>query len=580
METDKLRSGLGRRRACDFCCRKKIKCDAKKPTCSGCSVHGVDCVWTPNPTPKRSRAVTKIQSRSAPGNKRFESIEDRLARIEARLDQSRQRVEDSSGDNADHEPSARPSARLALEERGPRVNAGFSEHSEGGARPSIADMCPLPDEHVVEGLLQGPFKMFNDALPIFELEKLMETVRRWYRDPSGQDTATWAAINVAMALGLRHAPPPQSESSQDMALACISNAQSCIDGLVYRDRDLKGLQVLLGLVVLFLASPHPYPACVWIATAVKLAHRLRLHRRDACAGLDADAAPQRRRLFWVTYVLDRELCNHTLEPYLIRDDDFDVEEPATLLPDRAEVNLFHLRCRLARVHGKAYDAVHSVRASGLSARDQGAASFRVGRMLRKWYASVPAPCRLFGPGAAPGAYGARGDDGVLHHVVSLHLAYYRCLFSARGAYAGNARVVESLMKLGDDPRGEGARVPLPLDWADLEQSARECLQLLKLVKRGDPRLKWSAVCASQGAIVVLAAKNIAVYHRLDHETLTDDGVLVLSAVEELKRRLDESEDPVLRRVHAICHGLGERCADAVEMFYQDHPEMGPGAYWR
>lgn len=374
----------------------------------------------------------------------------------------------------------------------------LSEPSEGGPEPSLADTCPLPDQDVVEDILKGPFKKFNDVLPIFQHVKFMQMVRSWYSDPSSQDMATWASINVAMALGLRHSPFPHSESSQEMALACISNAQSSIDGLVYRDQDLKGLQVLLGLVVLFLTSPHPYPACVWIATAVKLVHRLRLHRKDAYEGLAADVARQRCRLFWVTYVLDRELCNHTSEPYLIRDDDFDVGAPAKYrckagtvrLHDGTEVNLFHLRIGLARVQGRAYDFVHSVSAAGLSDHARSMRLSDVGQMLGSWYGKVPAACRLHGKGSLDFR---TCDDSISHHVVSLHFAYYHCLFSAHGANTRNKFMIDPLVKLGEDPKQETLStrdISFPRDWSDLEQTARECLEIDWRVKTGDPRLKW------------------------------------------------------------------------------------------
>lgn len=44
--------------ACDFCCRKKIKCDAKSPKCSNCIVHDVTCLWTPGVTAAKA-GVTK-----------------------------------------------------------------------------------------------------------------------------------------------------------------------------------------------------------------------------------------------------------------------------------------------------------------------------------------------------------------------------------------------------------------------------------------------------------------------------------------------------------------------------------------
>lgn len=52
---------LTRKQACDFCCRKKIKCDAKSPKCSNCIDNDLTCLWTPGVTAAKA-GVTKRQT--------------------------------------------------------------------------------------------------------------------------------------------------------------------------------------------------------------------------------------------------------------------------------------------------------------------------------------------------------------------------------------------------------------------------------------------------------------------------------------------------------------------------------------
>lgn len=76
---------------------------------------------------------------------------------------------------------------------------------------------------------------------------------------------------------------------------------------------------------------------------------------------------------------------------------------------------------------------------------------------------------------------------------------------------------------------------------------------------------------------MLAAKCIPIYRRLDHETLFDDSVLLLSGAGKLKGELDGCEDPILRGVYGVCHGLSEAAADVTEMFFKQHRRLAPGA---
>ncbi|KAH8897905.1 hypothetical protein GQ53DRAFT_742761 [Thozetella sp. PMI_491] len=53
--------GLEKRKACDLCHIKKIRCDAKKPTCSHCVVYGAQCAYTPHI--KRRRKEVRVQTK-------------------------------------------------------------------------------------------------------------------------------------------------------------------------------------------------------------------------------------------------------------------------------------------------------------------------------------------------------------------------------------------------------------------------------------------------------------------------------------------------------------------------------------
>ncbi|KAJ4312872.1 hypothetical protein N0V84_009726 [Fusarium piperis] len=543
MDNARQRRGLGRRKACDFCCRRKMRCDAKKPKCSGCSMHNVACVWTPGLPVGKTQPKPSRQD-GAETDDRFVNIEDRLRAIEAHLWRTASAPESSSGRQhaADSFNEYSPSPSI--------IAAVSPDHNNAleASEPHEAEDFPLPPQHKIEPLISNYFKGFNQALPLFTQESFMKMLQEWYQLPNQRDQATWSAINVVIALSLRYATSedPIARGDRDsMASICLSNAQSTIESLVYRDQDLKGLQVLLGLVLLFQGTAHPHPTCVLTATAVKLVHRLRLHRKS---NMDHGKSAERDRLFWMAYMIDRDISAHTTEPYLLQDHDIDVDVDGCTDSnatagylfadnDRLCINFLQLRIQLAHTQGKVYDLVHSVQASRFFAGRRRGATDRLHRMLEEWYSKIP---DHFTSGKA-----ALLERSPRRHCISLHIAYYQCLFSAHRVHAPNMVWVQCLTDfsdglerddLEDDP--EAGSSLLPLYWPTLVEAARSFLALLDLIEADDSALRWSAICPCQAAIIILAANNLAISKHDLHDQIEADAERVenaLKTVEQTRR---------------------------------------------
>lgn len=507
------------RQACDFCCQKKIRCNAERPKCSACSTHNVACLWTPGLHSKKTSSSPLhdefVWSRSDPSlsltpadetknprsnSRRFADIESRLSAIESRIHQ----------DDGNQTITARREDEGAL-----GTVASFTSSMESILTPSSTytpnadksigvgdvsadDRFPLPPRDYIQRLAADYFADFNQAMPLSHHRSFLDMLQNWYLSPPGdRDDATWAAINVVLAIALRHttsASSDSNDSSDTLASTCIQNAQAVLDRLVYRDQDLKGLQVLLGLAILFLATPHPQPACVLIATAVKLVHRLKLH-----VGSVDDSDPEvsdshhRRCLFWITYIIDRDISVHTSEPYLLQDNDIGVA-PFELGPldgndddGSPSTHMFGYRTRLAHIQGKVYDLVYSVRASHFSANQKQAATERLYRSLREWRDSLPKALEI---NACP--------ENQLRQCVSLHAAYYQTLFMAHRTHALEEPWTKTLTNYSDSTGyGSGFRLSnpepgpnlLPPNWTGLVNASRLCLELLNSAERHDKALQ-------------------------------------------------------------------------------------------
>ncbi|CAM1507604.1 Fc.00g072450.m01.CDS01 [Cosmosporella sp. VM-42] len=376
------------------------------------------------------------------------------------------------------------------------------------------DEFPLPPRLEVFSLATDYFKHLNQAIPLFQHDQFFKIIEAWYQDPPVRDAPSWAVINVVMALSLRHMPLERAPESNYLASACISHAQSVMESLIYRDQDLKGLQVLLSLCIFFFGSSYPQPAFIFIATAVKLVHRMKLHTKAKDNEFNGEIVSQRKCLFWITYIIDREMSAHSFEPYLLHDDDIDVEVYGlsqeddaagnlTVREDGSSISLFGLRIQLARIQGKIYDLIHSVRAQKISINQKNAATERLHQILKEWYTLIPEPFSLSTAPLDESAHWLRN---------LLHIEYYQSQSNSTPAV--------------------------------------------------------SSTCTLHAAVTVLLANTLTVSEHDLHDHLDADIKTIQASLSEIERRLQDREIPVLRMALNMSYDLSTRATAALARFYE------------
>src|SRR5690554_5990729 len=104
-------------------------------------------------------------------------------------------------------------------------------------------------------------------------------------------------------------------------------------------------------------TANPQPAFFLVAAAVRIATSIGMHRKGNSFGLTPFESEQRRRLFWVLYMLDKDTALRSGRPPCINDDDCNVELPeenpadgvATipLMKEPGSLNLFRCMAQFA-----------------------------------------------------------------------------------------------------------------------------------------------------------------------------------------------------------------------------------------
>ncbi|RSM05394.1 hypothetical protein CDV31_009632 [Fusarium ambrosium] len=345
-----LASYARRRKACDFCVARKIKCDGLKPICSNCRQYGVDCEMTDVTNTSRKRAPPPPESSSSVPISNS-SVETRLASIESRLDQivarnasynqTRQTTTTSSNQTNVHLTFQNfPEIRVykasdMWNEASTLPCLGISPQLPFGEMTMNVSQLELPPLVEILPALDNFFNNYNRVIPLFDRASFMHMVIDFYSPSSKRTRVPWAAINIVLAISYRVI---DDLSIDDPRLAQhISSVQSVTTELMAWSDDLLGLQVLLGMVILFQGTTNPQLAIVLIGSAIRLAQSMGLPSRNIDPNPPSDASLHRHRVFWIAYILDKDLCLRSKSPYTQFDAETDQELPEQHAPDGAGI---------------------------------------------------------------------------------------------------------------------------------------------------------------------------------------------------------------------------------------------------
>ncbi|KAM0245788.1 hypothetical protein ACHAP5_005107 [Fusarium lateritium] len=462
-----------------------------------------------------------------------------------------------------------------------------------GVHPASLDLPPLDE---ILPVVDHYFSSFNTVIPLFSQHDFMKRLTTWYNSPNTRDRASWAAIQTVMAIGYRTPQLSLTDSQSvhiEKADQCLRNAQSVVSELVTRDEDLLGVQIILGIVMLFQNSRDPKPASVLIGTAVRLAHRLRLHSQEATMNFPAAEAEQRSRVFWIAYTLDKDICLRASTPSSQFDEDIDISLP-TLAPadsvgliwtqnGQVHFNYHRRRVELAYIEGKVYDLLYSNRASKVKGKERQNRVSRLQSMLDQWYERIPAEFHIENVTATVG-------PSQLVQMTKMHHGFLLTEVMIHGIYSSNAEWMKRISSLGrssitnmgnfDDggkPTGAKCREqapPLPEGWTQCVNVSRGCM---KLFQEATPTecLIWQCSCSHFSALIVLLSNMIL---NPGHSSIHTDQHLSIKALDLFDKLLLIIDDQQFSALRIVVGELSQKAQAAVAAHRRELRGMGKDVF--
>ncbi|KAF6798178.1 fungal specific transcription factor, partial [Colletotrichum musicola] len=525
------------RKACDLCYRKRIKCDGKQPRCSNCQVYSSDCTHKAisRQKKKRSKLLGPVHG--------------------SQQQQQRQQHQQQHAVQVDEEPHDEQSSK-PLNPSNRILSPTPSIASHGRRR------MPLPAEDVVRHVIDVYLSSFNTILPLFHPPSLYRTVDDWYRQPAdANQPSCWAAINLALALAQCHGCgrlSPAVARAVDVD-ECLQNAQSVLTEVLAGDPDLQTVQILLGLGMLFMGAKlgDARPPIIFVSTAVRLAQAMGMHRRDSYEGLTPNEAVQRRRVFWIAYILDRDVVARTRQAPIQHDADMDLDLP----PNEDEVrvraglgdgdvdvnagfvhvagndtfgegamtsfNLFRARIELAQIQERVYDCAFSVRARYMDPGESARLAQAIKLSIRQWKARLPAALGV--DALLSQADNESGDDknntssssapnlptvmcymhslitvclGQLCRVNSMEVQWIEKVLSyARGTSLGDGETTTTTPTFASSV---SSRPAPPQGWNGLVSECRDFMRLFQSIRNKTPEFVNVQLCPFTSALICLS----------------------------------------------------------------------------
>ncbi|PIG82232.1 C6 transcription factor [Aspergillus arachidicola] len=338
--------------ACDFCRKRKKKCDFRYPNCSACTRAGVRCTIPPPGPQVASASVPRDQLENLQNRVRW--LEDVLRRKtglsvadrptgstldgEGDLDWYQVPTVLMGRDNSHSTTSATVSASSPTDSSAvgaelPNVGEIFRDQLEN-RRPSVARpvasaprVLRLASLEDAERVASQYFDGIGYQYPFLHRHDFFAQLRRIYTgDVPPPDVLYTYHITIAIAMLISNADSAQANEYYRASQETLS--------LSLQNEDLSAVRALLSLALWTMFSTNGPSVWHVLGSALRLATSLGLHKsRNASSVVEDEMS---KRAFWSLYNLDRLVASTLARPLGIADEDISVSLPREFNDDWSE----------------------------------------------------------------------------------------------------------------------------------------------------------------------------------------------------------------------------------------------------
>lgn len=333
--------------ACDFCRKRKKKCDFRYPNCSACTRARVRCTIPPPGSQVASASVPRDQLENL--QKRVQWLEDVVRRksgisvseLETGTSIDGERDQDwwhqvpamiATGSKSMPNPASSGDSSTVVGTELPNIGEIFRDQLEhrrpSVARPSVTPrVLRLASLEEAERVAGEYFDSMGYQYPFMSRPDFLDHLQQIYTG-GAPSPEVHNAYHIVMAVALLIGSADPSRATE------FYHASQETLPLALQNEDLTAVQTLLSLALYTLfATSGP---SIWhiLGTAMRLATSLGLHKARSYPSVAEEEMA--KRVFWSLYNLDRLIASTLGRPLGIADEDISVTLPRELNDDGTE----------------------------------------------------------------------------------------------------------------------------------------------------------------------------------------------------------------------------------------------------
>ncbi|KIY02599.1 uncharacterized protein Z520_01064 [Fonsecaea multimorphosa CBS 102226] len=302
--------------------------------------------------------------------------------------------------------------------------------------------CRLPTKEAAEQLVNNYFRTFNSVFPLFDQKSFRALLHQQYSTDPPAKRSWFGALNVVLSIGcitatesiwssIRDSDPSYFSNVSEVSWKLLQNSSSVLVDVLFHTNDLMGVQTVIGMAFIMQAIMNAEAAFALLGIAARLGFALGLHRWLPGFGLSRAELEQRQRVFWILYILEKDMSSRIGRPSAIDDDDIGFGFPAEQSQEDCGIKmsaaasggakfypLYHM-CVLARIESKIYKELYAYAARVKTTSERLESISRLDAELQEWKESLPIEIRPEHP--------IQCDPEGRFPIVLLHFGYYHCL---------------------------------------------------------------------------------------------------------------------------------------------------------
>ncbi|KAL4874837.1 hypothetical protein BJY04DRAFT_233247 [Aspergillus karnatakaensis] len=410
---------------------------------------------------------------------------------------------------------------------------------------------PLPTKSLFLELVDEYFRTINVVSPLFNQTNFMKLVNRHFSWNPDTSPSWWGALNVVLAFAYRNRAekPGNSGDEWSKCIRHIKNAMNVTTELFMRTCDLLAVQTMIGLALFFQGTPNPQPLFMFTAAAIRFSLSIGLHKANFF-GLSELQVQKRRRVFWIAFVLDADVCTRTGRPAAQDIRDFDTPLPLGCPQDNlgvielqgVTVNFFSVLVQLGLIQRKGYDRIYTKEALEKPMSERADRARACIAELDQWRDSIPLCIRP-----------QRNFSAEYHHflpqVIRLHFAHH--------CFCVNfCRVILSSEEQQRIAREEATAKSL--------EAAMSAIELISQIHddRFGQSFQWSVVYFPAAAAGGLFSH---IMLQPNHPRAESDLLMITQTVGLLSQLASQEQDTYADYVLSLCSGFEKAARGAIDL---------------